>query len=319
MSRIKVVDLFAGPGGLGEGFAASDDFELVLSIEKDVHAHQTLELRSFVRAFDAQQVPDDYYDYVRGELQRDELFARHPEQAEVAKRTAWKATLGETSRTRVKARVVEALGSGGEPWVLIGGPPCQAYSVVGRLKLEREWRKTIARRDGNSAHDESTVADQARTEFEKDRRHYLYEEYLQIIADHKPTVFVMENVKGLLSAGLGTKNMFDVIKEDLEDPDRALRRRSKGDDRPRQKSPHRQYHVFPVVDPDRKEPEARDYVVKFEKFGIPQRRHRIILVGVRVDILGDVARSALGIEEATVCPSVEDAIYGLPKLRSGVG
>ena len=68
MSRIKVVDIFGGPGGLGEGFEDVDDFELVLSIEKDEDAHQTLELRSFVRAFDPQQIPDDYYEIGRAHV-----------------------------------------------------------------------------------------------------------------------------------------------------------------------------------------------------------------------------------------------------------
>ena len=64
---IPVIDLFAGPGGLGEGFTSLLDansnriFEIKLSIEKDEDAHQTLELRSFLRQFPANQLPAEYY------------------------------------------------------------------------------------------------------------------------------------------------------------------------------------------------------------------------------------------------------------------
>ena len=68
---IPVIDLFAGPGGLGEGFSSLIDdngdrvFEIKLSIEKDEHAHKTLRLRSFYRQFKKDAVPELYYSYVR--------------------------------------------------------------------------------------------------------------------------------------------------------------------------------------------------------------------------------------------------------------
>ena len=60
MPRYPVIDLFAGPGGLSEGFAACEDFDVALSIEKDPIAHQTLELRAFFRQFARPDVPDAY-------------------------------------------------------------------------------------------------------------------------------------------------------------------------------------------------------------------------------------------------------------------
>ncbi len=67
---IPVIDLFAGPGGLGEGFSAYDGpdfrYQITLSIEKDESAHKTLELRSFFRKFRKGRVPKEYYDYVAG-------------------------------------------------------------------------------------------------------------------------------------------------------------------------------------------------------------------------------------------------------------
>ena len=81
--QIKVIDLFAGPGGLGEGFASFEDrgklpFQIVLSIEKDPTAFQTLKLRSFFRQFKKEDVPDEYFQYLRGEIKRSVLFKRYP-------------------------------------------------------------------------------------------------------------------------------------------------------------------------------------------------------------------------------------------------
>jgi len=68
---IPVIDLFAGPGGLGEGFSAIPDengeryFDIKLSIEKDPYAHQTLLLRSFLRQFPISELPAEYYAMLR--------------------------------------------------------------------------------------------------------------------------------------------------------------------------------------------------------------------------------------------------------------
>ena len=66
---IPIIDLFAGPGGLGEGFSSfidsgSNPFKVSLSIEKDPVAHRTLKLRSFIRQFN-NDIPGAYYKYVR--------------------------------------------------------------------------------------------------------------------------------------------------------------------------------------------------------------------------------------------------------------
>ena len=76
---VPVIDLFAGPGGLGEGFSAYFSHEgraryrLVLSIEKNENAHRTLELRAFFRQFTPGAAPDEYYAYLRGDISRQEL------------------------------------------------------------------------------------------------------------------------------------------------------------------------------------------------------------------------------------------------------
>ena len=170
MARIPVIDLFAGPGGLGEGFSAfpnasgSKAFDLKLSVEKDQHAHETLELRSFFRQFPSGEAPQEYYDLIRSgntdafTKKKDLLFRQFPEESARAAREAWRAALGEIPVTVLDERIRAEI-KGNRNWVLIGGPPCQAYSVVGRVR--------------NGGVDEN------------DRRVYLYKEYLKIIAKHK--------------------------------------------------------------------------------------------------------------------------------------
>lgn len=114
---IPVIDLFAGPGGLGEGFSSfftdggAPAFDIRLSIEKDAHAHATLELRSFFRQFHRDDVPDEYYDFLRRSdvplpSRRDDLFGRFPEQVEAAVSEAWRAELGRIEAARTEREIV---------------------------------------------------------------------------------------------------------------------------------------------------------------------------------------------------------------------
>src|SRR4051812_34136349 len=114
---IPTIDLFAGPGGLGEGFtsaSAADGrpfFDIRLSIEKDLIAHRTLELRAFVRSFASSCIPGHYYDYLRGKLTRQRLFDTFPQQAERAASEAMCAELGaiKPGHAVLHARIAAAL------------------------------------------------------------------------------------------------------------------------------------------------------------------------------------------------------------------
>ena len=135
---VPVVDLFAGPGGLGEGFSAlrthggRECFDVKLSIEKDPWAHKTLELRAFVRQFPPNQLPGKYYDLLRGATDADSVYAKFPEQAANAEAEAWHAELG------VEARGTSAAGSKQRSQLRRNG--CSSagrvsgYSVVGRSR-----------------------------------------------------------------------------------------------------------------------------------------------------------------------------------------
>lgn len=116
MTTVPVIDLFAGPGGLGEGFSSLYEngmpcFKIVLSIEKETNAHSTLELRSFFRQFRQKEVPKDYYRYLKQEISREDLFLKFPEEAEKARSEAKLATLGRTDENQVDQWIREALRS----------------------------------------------------------------------------------------------------------------------------------------------------------------------------------------------------------------
>src|SRR3954468_22581890 len=87
---IKVIDLFSGPGGLGEGFSAfkttkcHTPFSIIASVEKEASAHKTLTLRAFFRKFTKNKVPKEYYQYIQGEITRQELFDLYPKQSDEA-------------------------------------------------------------------------------------------------------------------------------------------------------------------------------------------------------------------------------------------
>ena len=290
--RVPIIDIFAGPGGLGEGFSAARSanaerlFRIGLSVEKEPHAHRTLELRAFFRQFDDADVPDDYYLHLRGEIDRAQLFAAHPSEAAAAQAEAWNATLGDVSSAEVDRRVRAAIGDARD-WVLVGGPPCQAYSLVGRSR--------------NRGIDPA------------DHRVFLYREYIRLLSKHRPPVFVMENVKGLLSAKVEGRAMIDRILEDLEDPWVALggKRRSPAS---------RRYKIFSLVDPEPYDrnliQDARRYLVRCEEHGVAQTRHRVILVGVRADRAPAVVPS---LQPAGRVWTVGNVIADLPSLRSGIG
>jgi DNA (cytosine-5)-methyltransferase 1 len=281
-----VVDLFAGPGGLGEGFASalneqgSAQFRSVVSIERDEFSHQTLLLRHFVRHFRDGEAPDAYYDFLAGRITIDDLFAAWPLAHAHARHSALRISLGPESHAEVKALISERL-TGSDRWALVGGPPCQAYSLVGRSRM------------------------MSRPGFEQDERHTLYLEYLQIIADHRPPIFVMENVKGLLSATIEGKSAISRIVRDLQQPGKGIT------GAPADLT----YKLYSLSEEDMADAEAdpRLFVVRAEEYGIPQARHRMFIVGIRGDL-----KVRPGILKKLQPPTVQETIGSLPGIRSGL-
>jgi len=300
IDSIPVIDLFAGPGGLGEGFTSFKDsgtkpFKLVLSIEKDPTAYETLKLRSFFRQFEREDVPEEYYQYLRAEIQKNELFNKYPAEYLKAKQETWCLELGSRKAPpqTVNDRIKRALGDS-VTWILIGGPPCQAYSLIGRVKIKDVSKKN-------------------QKDFEKDHRHFLYREYLKIITFHQPPVFIMENVPGLLSSKVNGANTFDRILRDLKNPNRAISELN-GNSVLDMQGEALDYNIYSLVRFANNETELKpsDYIIKSENFCIPQARHRVILLGVRSDIIERPAQ----LSKAESQDSMWDVISDLLRIRS---
>ncbi|MBL8278252.1 MAG: DNA cytosine methyltransferase [Pelomonas sp.] len=297
---VPVIDLFAGPGGLGEGFSREDSvqFDIAISIEKDGMAHETLRLRAAHRALTREGATEETWqewdsilasepwNVVFSHLQRS--GNRSIEKAcAAADHEALEFELGPESRDRTSAEIRKRLApfmkGGVLPGnsVLIGGPPCQAYSVVGR-----------SRNRGTEGYKP-----------EDDHRHFLYREYLHVIAEFQPAVFVMENVKGILSSRVDEGRIFHTIMNDLRRPDVAAGTAEAVE-----------YVLLPLAGrghADEHAPEA--FIVKAEEFGIPQARHRVIILGVRKDVFDLVPE--VGRLVPAQAPSVEAVIFDLPALR----
>lgn len=288
--EIPVVDLFAGPGGLGEGFSSvqGDPFRIIVSAEMDPAAHQTLRLRAFYRLLKRKggDALAPYYRYCNGDA-KEPFDASCSDVWAEAGEEARQLILGVDSDNQILDARIIAHGLGPDvPWVLIGGPPCQAYSLVGR---SRNRGKVDYRA-------------------EDDHRHYLYREYLRIIREFRPAVFVMENVKGILSASVNGVKIFHEILNDLSDPDAALGEAASGSGyRIYSLSCATSYSIATADDPI----DLQDFILKTEDYGVPQARHRVILLGVREGIT--IAPRPLHRVAQT---TVQDAILDLPKLRS---
>jgi len=306
-SIVNVIDLFAGPGGLGEGFAdfvnqkKTRPFRMVVSAEMDAAAHATLSLRALSRRV---RWSGDMAENARVS----ELTARLAQcggltvasgAIELGLSAAWESVarealnveLGTGAGNAALTTALDAAKLDNAPLVLIGGPPCQAYSLAGRVR--NRGKKDYKPED--------------------DGRHFLYREYLQILSDRRPAVFVMENVKGILSSKVGGQAIFPRILHDLMQPERAL-------GKPGTPLRYKLCALSPEAEPQldliaSAKLNLERFIVRAENFGVPQARHRVIILGVREDIsLNDIA--TLAPEKTT--RSVEDAIVDLPRLRSGL-
>lgn len=292
--EFAIVDLFAGPGGLAEGFSSvrseggSRPFRVALSVEKEPSAFQTLRLRSFLRQF-PNGFPTEYYRFLNNNMPEPKWGELYPEEWEAACDETVMLELGSREAiAEIDARLEQIVKSHRGNVLLIGGPPCQAYSLAGR-----------ARNRGTEGYDAG-----------KDKRHFLYKEYIRILKKLMPAAFVMENVKGLLSSYVDGQRIFDQVLDDLSAVGGGA------------------YRLIPLTPrsgqlhvPGFGHPPAFDFVVRAEDHGVPQSRHRVIILGVRADIaarLDDTEISAAMLPESEAPVTVQDVLKGMPKLRSGL-
>ncbi len=287
---VPVVDLFSGPGGLAEGFAALKGpdgrtrFNVALSIEMEPTAHRTLRLRGFLRKFPS-GFPPEYYDFLNGDV------AQEPDWADLYPHE-WQEACDETrclklgtseAASFVRKRIAKIRAAHGDRTVLLGGPPCQSYSVAGR-----------ARNVGNADYDPA-----------KDERQSLYLEYAKVLAQLQPAVAVMENVRGMLSAKYGGRPIFSDVMDSLT--------HAGGKDR---------YRLFSLASPLGGRSwdvglSPKGFLVRAEEHGVPQSRHRVFVICIRRDVAAILPRDLLPVlEQGAATATVHDIIGAMPMLRS---
>lgn len=243
---INTIDLFAGCGGLMDGFEQSGKFRTLACVEWEPAPCQNL----------AKRLRDKW-----GYANADEMVLRFDIQRTSELFQGWNDDVyGES------AGLDSLVNKGGKVDLIIGGPPCQAYSIAGRI------------RDENGMRD--------------DYRNYLFESYIKVVKQYRPKAFVFENVPGILSAQPGGVPIIDEIKKTFDEAG---------------------YVVLPNL---------KKALLDFSEFGIPQRRDRIIILGLSKEVYGDSADNLLEKFYNELLPkykckkkrTVRDAIGDLPKL-----
>ncbi|SFH42689.1 DNA (cytosine-5)-methyltransferase 1 [Lachnospiraceae bacterium NLAE-zl-G231] len=169
MANLRYLDLFAGAGGLSEGFIRAG-FMPVSHVEMDTAACYTLKTRLAYKWLQKQGREQVYNDYLNGDLSRAEFYAEIPDRV---LSTVLNYEISWENIEEIFKKVDENL-HGKKIDLIVGGPPCQAYSLIGR------------------ARDENSMLG--------DKRNYLYILYGEFLKKYKPKYFVFENVLGLLSA-----------------------------------------------------------------------------------------------------------------------
>lgn len=167
-NKIKTIDLFAGCGGLMDGFESSGKFDTVACVEWEKAPCENLSKR-----LTEKWLHKDAKDFVlKFDIQRtDELF------------DGWENDPVYGSHVGLN-KIIEVKG---KPEVIIGGPPCQAYSIAGRIRDENHMQN--------------------------DYRNFLFESYIKVVDKYKPKAFIFENVPGILSAKANGKVIVDEIKK----------------------------------------------------------------------------------------------------------
>ena len=306
---IPVVDLFAGPGGLGEGFSSlrikgNKIFKIVLSVEKDKFAAKTLLTRKFFRGFE-DNPPSQFYKYLNKKINFEELKSFFPSEFEKAKSEILEIEISKKNREILNNSITKRLNKE-KNWVLIGGPPCQAYSIAGRSRVlgkQPNIKDEIYLKDPDRYADDFKNYQLKFKEYIKDERHELYKEYLNVISDHEPPVFVMENVQGILSSKAKSGKQSTIINKiikDLEDPKENL-----------------SYDLVPLIQDEQKNfiyYEPKSFLIHSNEFGVPQTRNRVIIVGFKKNLL----KKHNNFLSRSKTPTIEDIIGDLPKLRSSI-
>lgn len=246
--KIKIIDLFAGCGGLSDGFEQTHLYETVACVEWEKQPCKTLANR-LKNKWNFDNADDIVLQF---DIQRTEDLIK-----------GWENDPNYGSNIGLDKIVKNKKGID----VIIGGPPCQAYSIAGRI------------RDENGMND--------------DYRNFLFESYLKVVDHFQPKAFIFENVPGLLSAKPGGVSIVERITKAFEE---------KG---------------YIITDDLR-----ANALIDCTKFGVPQARKRMVILGVNKNQIAANPQSAILDFYNKIFPkfqskkvaTVKDAISDLPKL-----
>lgn len=179
---MKIIDLFAGAGGLSEGFR-QEGYDIVAHVEMDKSACNTLRTREAYYYLKENKQLITYKKYLLNEISREELYKQIP-----------KEVLDKVIEAEISNKTIQHIFSSidkliGEEKVdlIIGGPPCQAYSTAG---ISRDPDR-----------------------MKNDPRNYFYRYYIKFLRKYNPKIFVFENVRGILTAQDG--KVFKNIRRNL--------------------------------------------------------------------------------------------------------
>lgn len=247
--QLNGIDLFAGAGGLSEGFIQAG-FKIIATVEKDYWACETQKTRLVFYYLQEIDSLDEYWQYCKDTTSvelitsnRNKIYARHKGLEEEIKHTIWQAEFGnpqnnhKTSPSKAVIKHLEqskAYHNVSEIDFILGGPPCQMYSYIGRNQHKHMK---------GSPHN--------------DKRNFLFKFYYNIVKHFKPKFFLFENVPGILSARNG--EIFRMIQEDFD----------------------RIGYSFVSGKSDKN---IRQNIRNALDFGVPQNRKRFIFLGIRADI-----------------------------------
>ena len=166
---LNIVDVFSGAGGLTEGFRSRDYYNFICHIEMDKDACSSLKLRNIYHYLKEQNNLSLYFEYIQGKISKNDLYSIVPSNIT---EDILNKEISEETIPSIFEFIDQRLGDKALDGI-IGGPPCQAYSTIGRVSNKS---KKLT-----------------------DKRIYLYKHYVDFINKYKPKFFIFENVKGLLS------------------------------------------------------------------------------------------------------------------------
>lgn len=251
--KITYIDLFAGAGGLSEGFI-SQDFNPIAHVEIDEAACKTLTTRAAYHYLKKNNDIATYHNYLRGNIDRIALYEQIPQEI---KNSIINQGIGDENNEAIFQNIDAKLNNLEIKNIdlIVGGPPCQAYSLVGRARSKDSMKG--------------------------DSRNYLYVQYAKYLERYQPKMFVFENVIGLLSAGKGIylKNMERLF--------------------------------------NKKGYKIEVFRVNAKKFGVLQKRKRLIIIGWKDDFMPNLP--SFDIFDSGISSFVHHLLSDLPCLQAGDG